>query len=118
MRKLSLFLVAVPLLAQDARAPISLSLKRAVEIATSPEGSAKVQLAAEALKQAQARSAEARAAFLPDLESSFSDESRTVNLAAQGLTSIKLPFAGFEFPTLVGPFDTMDARATVTQNVF
>jgi outer membrane protein TolC len=120
MRKLSLFLVVVPLIAQDAvqRAPISLSLKRAVEIATSPEGSAKVQLAAEALKQARARSAEARAAFLPDLESSFSDESRTVNLAAQGLTSIHVPIPGFEFPTLVGPFDTMDARATVTQNIF
>src|SRR5580658_2267736 len=115
MRIISLFLMAAPLLAQDVRGPVSLSLKRAVEIATSPEGSAKVQLAAEALKQARARSAEARAAFLPDLESSFTDESRTTNLAALGISSIKLPIPGFQFPTFVGPFVTMDARATVTQ---
>ena len=34
--------------------PLSLSLKRAVEMATSPEGNANIQLAAEASKQAQA----------------------------------------------------------------
>jgi outer membrane protein len=118
MRIIFLFLMAAPLLAQDVRGPVSLSLKRAVEIATSPEGSAKVQLAAEALKQARARSAEARAAFLPDLESSFTDESRTTNLAALGISDIKLPIPGFEFPTFVGPFVTMDARATVTQSIF
>ncbi len=118
MRIISLFLMAAPLLAQDVRGPVSLSLKRAVEIATSPEGSAKVQLAAEALKQARARSAEARAAFLPDLESSFTDESRTTNLAALGISDVKLPIPGFEFPTFVGPFVTMDARATVTENIF
>jgi outer membrane protein len=120
MRKLVLFFMAATLLAQDtaSRVPVSLSLKRAVEIATSPEGSAKVQLAAEALKQARARSAEARAALLPDLESSFTDESRTTNLAALGISGVKLPIPGFQFPTFVGPFVTMDARATVTQSVF
>ncbi len=47
---------------------LDLSLHRAIEIATSPEGNANIQLSGEALKQAQARSAEARAALLPDLE--------------------------------------------------
>jgi outer membrane protein len=104
--------------AADARAPIPLSLKRAVEIAIAPEGNTKIQLAGEALRQAQARSAQARAALLPDFESSFSDQNRTVNLASQGLTKIAIPFAGFAFPSLVGPFTTFDARVTGTQSVF
>lgn len=47
--------------------PLRLSLKRAVEIALSPEGSARIQLSEEALRQARSRSAEARAALLPDI---------------------------------------------------
>ncbi|HET9318796.1 MAG TPA: TolC family protein [Bryobacteraceae bacterium] len=106
--------------ADDAsqRGPLQLSLKRAVEIATSPEGSTQVQLSAEALKQARARSGQARAALLPDLEASFSDQNQTRNLAALGITSVHLPIPGFQFPTLVGPFTTMDARATVSESVF
>jgi len=68
-----------------ARAPLSLSLKRAVEIATSAEGNANIQLSAEALKQAQARANENRAALLPDVESSVTYENRTANLAAMGI---------------------------------
>jgi outer membrane protein TolC len=100
------------------RGPVQLSLKRAVELATSTEGSTQVQLSAEALKQARARSGQARAALLPDLEASFSDQNQTRNLAALGITSIHLPIPGFQFPTLVGPFTTMDARATVSESVF
>jgi len=120
MRLVSLWLAAVPLLAQDAaqRAPLQLSLKRAVEIATSPEGSAQVQLSTESWKQARARSAEARAALLPDVEASFNDRNQTTNLAALGITSIHVPIPGFEFPSLVGPYSTADARASVNQNVF
>jgi outer membrane protein len=120
MRFVSLWLVPAVLLAQDAvpRAPLQLSLKRAVEIAISPEGSAQVQLSTESWKQARARSAEARAALLPDLEASFNDRNQTTNLAALGITSIHVPVPGFEFPSLVGPYSTADARATVNQNVF
>ena len=99
------------------RAPLQLSLKRAVEIATSPEGSTQVQLSAEALKQARARSGQARAALLPDLEASFSDQNQTRNLAALGIR-VNVPIPGFQFPTFVGPYTTMDARATVSQSVF
>jgi len=99
-------------------APLQLSLKRAVEIAVSPEGNTNIQLSGEALKQAQARSAESRAALLPDLEASVTQQSRTENLAALGLQSVVLPIPGFHFPTFVGPFSTFDARATATQSVF
>ena len=101
----------------SAAGPIELSLKRAVEVAVSPEGNTKIQLSGEALKQAQARSAQARAALLPDLEASLTDRDQTANLAAMGI-NIVVPIPNFHFPTFVGPFTTMDARATVTQSVF
>jgi outer membrane protein TolC len=100
-----------------AAGPIELSLKRAVEVAVSPEGNTKIQLSGEALKQAQARSAQARAALLPDLEASVTDRNQTESLAAMGI-KIVVPIPNFQFPTFVGPFNTMDARATVTQSVF
>ena len=100
-----------------AAGPIELSLKRAVEVAVSPEGKTKIQLSGEALKQAQSRSAEARAALLPDLEASLTDRDQTESLAAMGI-KIVVPIPNFQFPTFVGPFNTMDARATVTQSVF
>ena len=102
--------------AQD-RGPLQLSLKRAVEIATSPEGSAQIQLAGESLKQANLRSKEARAALLPDVESAFLYQNRTANLAAQGITLTHVPVPGFAFPTFVGPFNTMDARFSASQTV-
>jgi outer membrane protein len=116
MRKAWLILLTMPLLC--VAAPLQLSLKRAVEIAVSPEGNTNIQLSGEALKQAQARSAESRAALLPDLEASVTQQSRTENLAALGLGAVALPIPGFHFPTFVGPFATFDARATATQSVF
>jgi outer membrane protein TolC len=101
----------------SAAGPVQLSLKRAVEVAVSPEGNTKIQLSGEALKQAQSRSAEARAALLPDLEASVTDRNQTESLAAMGI-KIVVPIPNFQFPTFVGPFNTMDARATVTQSVF
>ena len=101
----------------QAASPLELSLKRAVEIATSPEGNTSIQLSGEALKQAQMRSAEARAALLPDVEGTFSDESVTRNLTAVGIT-LKAPVLGFQFPTFVGPFSVLDARVSGTQSVF
>jgi outer membrane protein TolC len=96
--------------------PLELSLKRAVEIAVSPEGSAKVQLSEEAEKQAETRTAQARAALLPDLEAAFTEQSLTRNLASLGI-QLAVPIPGFQFPTFVGPFTTIDARVTGTQSV-
>jgi outer membrane protein len=112
--------VAWPGMAADQggeRGPLRLSLKRAVELATSPEGNSNILLSGEALRQAQARSAQARAALLPDLAASIGEQSATRNLGAMGI-SVVLPIPGFHFPTFVGPFTTMDARITGSQSVF
>ncbi len=118
MRSVLVLAAAAALASAQDRGPIQLSMKRAVEIATSPEGSTQMQLAGEALKQAQLRSKEARAALLPDLEGAFLYENRTANLAAQGITLVHVPFPGVGFPVFVGPFATMDARFSGTQSVF
>lgn len=103
---------AALLYAQDI---LPLSLKRAVEIALAPDGSPKVELAEESIKQAQTRVAQARAAFLPDLETSVGDQRQTTNLKSYGL-NIQVP--GFSLPTLVGPYTVFDARASAQQSVF
>jgi outer membrane protein TolC len=81
--------------------------------------STQIQLSGEALKQAELRSKEARAALLPDVEGAFSYLNRTANLAAQGITLTRapIPIPGFSFPTFVGPFNTMDARFSASQSV-
>jgi outer membrane protein len=107
-------LAALPLSAQG---PLQLSLKRAIEIAASPEGNTNVQLSGEALKQAEARSTQSRAALLPDLSGSIGARNQTVNLAAMGIR-FNVPIPGFSFPRLVGPFTTVDARVSVSQTVF
>ena len=115
-----LFLIAPLLLAAGdgaERGPLQLSLKRAVEMALSPEGNTRVQLAGESVKQAETRSAQARAALLPDFEGSLSYQNQTVNLAAFGI-QLYIPIPNFQLPTLVGPFDVFDARATAQQSVF
>ncbi len=99
------------------RAPMRLSLGRAVQLAVSPEGNANLQLADESVKQAQSRSAQARAALLPNLEAVVGQQSQTRNLEAVGI-SFNTSIPGVEFPKFVGPFNVFDIRASVTQNVF
>ena len=111
-------LAAVPLAAQqEQRTALSLSMKRAVEIATSPEGNSSIQLAVQSLKQAQERSLEARAALLPDVEGAFRFESETTFLGAYGI-KFNAPIPGFQFPTFVGPFNVMDTRLSGSQSIF
>jgi len=117
MRYISAICFMAALAFAQERAPLQMSLKRAVEIATSPEGSTQIQLSGEAVKQAQFRSTEARASLLPDLESSFSYQDRTANLAALGITLTRVPIPGFAFPTFVGPFTTLDARVSASQSI-
>jgi outer membrane protein TolC len=97
--------------------PLRLSMKRAVELATSPEGNASIQIAGEAVKQAQSREAQARAALLPALDAAVTEQNLTRNLAAMGIRIVS-PFPGFLFPTFVGPFNVFDARVNGTQNIF
>jgi outer membrane protein len=113
MRFVLIFLLTLPL----AAAPVELSLKRAVQLAVSPEGNTRVRLSAEALKQAESRSVQAHAALLPDVSGAFTDQNMTRNLAAMGI-QIATPIPGFHIPAFVGPFTTMDARASATQSLF
>jgi outer membrane protein len=109
-----IFLLSAALVyAQDN---LPLSLKRAVEIALAPEGSPRVALAEESIRQSQTGVSLARAAFLPDIEASVTDENETINLKSFGLT-FNLP-AGLSFPSIVPPFTVFDARATAQQSVF
>jgi len=102
---------------QPAARTLPLGLKQAVELALGPEGNARIQIAEEMIRQAQARAAQSRAALLPNVDASVGQQSVTRNLEAVGLT-FRLPIPGFAFPRLVGPFDIFDARATISQTVF
>ena len=87
----TLLLLAIPFAlcageaAPEGREPMRLTLKRAVEIATSPEGNTYIQLSDENLKQVKSRSAEARSALLPDIEAQAGQNTAMRSLAALGL---------------------------------
>ncbi len=70
--------IAAPLFGQLQERPqvLQLSLKQAVEIALAPEGSTRVKLAEEDLKQAQSQADQARAALLPDFEGYLEERTR------------------------------------------
>lgn len=113
---LALLLLVSTAQAQD-RPVLRLTMKRAVEMAVSPEGSARIQLADESVKQAESRAQQARAALLPDLDATVGHQSQTRNLEAFGLRFAS-PIPGMQFPTFVGPFNVFDVRAALRQSVF
>ncbi|MFI5346559.1 MAG: TolC family protein [Elusimicrobiota bacterium] len=90
--------------------PVSVGLRDAVAAAVGSRIDA--VSAGEQSNQARSRALQAASGLLPSLTASLS-ETRTfkVNLAAQGLS-----FPGF--PSMLGPFDTFDARARLTQKLF
>jgi outer membrane protein len=95
---------------------LPLSMKRAVEIALAPDGSTRVALAQESIEQAAQRVTEAKAAFLPNVDASIQDRRQTTDLQAFGF-SFKIPVPGFSLPSIVGPFNVLDTRATAQQSV-
>jgi outer membrane protein len=99
-------------------APLQLSLKQAVDMALAPDGSTRVKLAEETIRQAEARSAETRSALLPNVDGAILEQSQTRNLKAFGFVFPHIPIPGFSIPTFVGPFDVFDARASATQSLF
>ena len=116
-----LLMAAPVLIAQDGverRGPLRLSMKRAVDLAMSPEGNTNVQLAGEAVKQAQSRSAQARAALLPDLECHRHRRESDPQPGRPGNQRLDSHPPGFNFPTFVGPFNVFDARVSGTQSIF
>jgi outer membrane protein TolC len=97
--------------------PLKLSLKRAVELALSPEGNTAIQLEAESVKQAKDRSNEARASLLPTLDAYATQTNSVHSLAGLGFGSIQLPF-GIKLPTVAGPYEISDLRVTSSQTIF
>src|SRR5690348_14152036 len=115
MRKLVTLSLALGGLCPAQRV-LDLSLKRAVEIAISPEGSTRIALGQESIEQAQTRVDQARAAYFPNIDGSIQERNQTTNLKAFGF-NFSFPIPGFEIPEIVGPFDVFDARASAQQTV-
>lgn len=109
-------LLALPA-ALGARQSMELGLNEAVEVALEPDGNVRIQLAREAVRQAEAHAALARAELLPDIAASVGQQSQTRSLTAYGLQSEKLG-GGFQLPGVVGPFSTFDARANAALKLF
>jgi outer membrane protein TolC len=70
-----------------------------------------------AARQAQGQSQVARSALLPNLSGNLTETVEQINLRASGI-KFRSPIPGFVFPTIVGPFNVMDARASLTQSIF
>ncbi len=68
----------------------------------------------QAARQSRAMSHAARSTLLPNVSGTIFATDETENLAALGL-NFNVP--GFRLPTLVGPFDYVDIRATLSQTV-
>src|SRR5262245_46665007 len=97
-RAWTFFAMTAAALAAD---PLQLSLKRAVEIAIAPEGSAQIQTAAEAVNIAKAKQNQTRAELLPNIDGAFKVQSQTVNLQTIGIR-LNSPIPGFQLPNFVG----------------
>jgi outer membrane protein TolC len=99
-----------------AKAPFSgkLSLREAIERALRYNlGAVGLE---QAVRQAQGMSRVARSALLPNLNGTVSETLETLNLKASGIRfNVSIP--GFSVPAVVGPFNYMDARASLTQTV-
>src|ERR1022692_2215171 len=70
----------------------------------------------QAMRQARGQARVARSSLLPNLNGYLRETVEQENLAALGLR-IHVPIPGFSFPTIVGPFNYYDLRATLTQTV-
>ena len=97
--------------------PLSLSLKRAIEVALTPEGNPQIQLAEQGIKLAQARADQARAALMPDFEGSVNAQNLTRNLASIGFPVQQNVINGLHIPDFVGPYSLYDARINLSQNL-
>jgi outer membrane protein TolC len=69
-----------------------------------------------AVRLAQGQSQVARSALLPNASGYLAETLNQVNLAAEGV-KIHIPIPGFSFPTIVGPYNNIDLRGSVSQSV-
>ncbi len=99
-----------------ARLPFSgrLSLREAVDRAI--EFNLGAVGLTQAVRQARGQTKIARSALLPNLNASLSETVQQTNLQALGV-HFDLPIPGFSPPTIVGPFNYFDLRASLSQTV-
>jgi outer membrane protein TolC len=72
---------------------------------------------ANTVRQAEGQSRSARAALLPHLNASLTEQVQQLSLHAAGF-NFKLPSsAGFSIPAVVGPFSYMDLQAALSESV-
>jgi outer membrane protein TolC len=71
----------------------------------------------EILRQARGQRRVSRSVLLPNITGNVTAALEEVNLGASGIR-INVPLPGFQFPTVVGPFNYTDFRATLTQTIF
>jgi outer membrane protein len=90
----------------------ALSLQEAIQLSIA--NNLNTRLAGERRNEALGAKIQALAALLPNVSASASQASNTVNLAAQGLTPKIFPIPA----TLIGPFNSFDARFQFAQSVF
>ena len=106
---------APPTDSQTDGSTLTLTLRQAVDIAL--VNNTQVQLSREEINATKARSHEALAAFLPNVNGAFSQANVTANLKAQGLDFSQVPLLS-SFNPFIGPFNTFDARAYLQQTLF
>jgi len=118
MKRIGLFALAALALYGQEKRTVQLSLNKAVEIATSPDGATRVRLANELVKQADARRLQSRAALLPNVDGAYTFRSFTNNIQTFGISFPQLAAFGFSLPALIGPLNVNDLRAAATQIIF
>ncbi len=69
-----------------------------------------------AVRQARGQQRVARSSLLPNLNGALRESVQQTNLRAMGIR-VQSPLPGASFPSIVGPFNYFDLRATLTQTV-
>jgi outer membrane protein TolC len=92
-----------------------LSLREAIERAI--EFNLGTVALTQAARQARGQTKIARSFLLPNLNASVSETVQQTNLKALGVR-FDFPIPGFSPPTIVGPFNYFDVRATLSQTIF
>jgi len=94
----------------DGKLSLREAIERAVEFNLGAVG------LTQAVRQARGQAKVARSFLLPNLNGSLSETVQQTNLQALGVR-LDIPVPGFSPPTVVGPFNFFDLRATLSQTV-
>ncbi len=92
---------------------LALGILQAVKLAE--VNSFHAQIAHEKIAEAKGRAEESRARLLPNISGAVAQRNQTINLAALGFNVGSFPGIN---SSLVGPFNTFDARAQFVQSIF